>query len=369
MRARAFRLASRPAIALGALVVLLAADSPSGSKPAPPAVPRAWSVTQRAIGEGKATGRYWQVDYLLRNDGPIAREIRPDALSAVVSGSVSNSRVPGHARPIASRVEASGKSGLSSSCDVIPSSDESRRCRQRLTLQAWPADKGCDPPDPIAKAAVRLVALTEQPMVAIEPGKSLRVRLRLEHDHFLYGPHDALLGTRTVELKLGPDTVMDTLTLDRETDMPKRPTGTWPGLNNPPSDRLDTRVFTSGPDSLHLEAHIPGNQSFRFKETQVRYGTRMRLRFWYLVARGTEGEGKASIVQYKDAPTAWKILTDGDICLPLGTVGRWVKVEKTFVTEAEATSLTLEFRLPGDIGEMWIDDVALEPVDDNAGGP
>jgi len=361
--------ASRPAVLAGILAALLAADSPSNLKPKPTPAPGPWTVTHRAIGEGRGLGRFWKVDYVLRNDGTTAREVRPEAFSAVVSGSVSNSRVPGHARPRASRVEVSGSSGLSSSCDVIPSEDEARRCRERVVLQAWPADLGAEPPDPIAKAAVRLVALSEQPAIAIAPGASLRVRLRLEHDHFLYGPHDSLLGTREVVLKLGADTVKDTLALDREIQLPKKASGEWAGLHEPPADRLDACLFVSAPNSLHIEAHIPGNQSYRFKECPIRYSTRMRLRFWYLIAAGTEGDGKVMVVQYKDAPTAWKILSDGDLTLPLTTVGRWVKVEKTFRTESEATSLTLEFRLPGDIGEMTIDDLTLEPAEDDAGGP
>ena len=45
-------------------------------------------------------------------------------------------------------------------------------------------------------------------------------------------------------------------------------------------------------------------------------------------------------------------------------MGRWVKVEKIFKTEAEATTLALDFRIitnGADVGEMWIDDVSLEP--------
>ena len=86
------------------------------------------------------------------------------------------------------------------------------------------------------------------------------------------------------------------------------PKAGWPA---PPEDRRDTRLFVSGPDSLHLEAHIPGNQYYRFPERPVRYGTKMRLRFWYLIASGTEGECRARIAQYKDTPTAWKVLSDG----------------------------------------------------------
>jgi hypothetical protein len=90
----------------------------------------------------------------------------------------------------------------------------------------------------------------------------------------------------------------------------------------------------------------------------------MRLRFWYLVAAGTEGEGRARIAQYKDTPTSWRPLNSAGFERCLKTVGRWTKVEHIFTTDAEATTLALDFRIAGDgdIGEMWIDDVSLEPV-------
>ena len=338
-----------------------------------PSQGRSWTIVRRAVGEGRGHGRFWQVDYTLRNDGPTARTIRPDEVAAVVSGTVSNSRVPSHARPKESNVVISGASGLVASCDVIPSADDTRRCREHATLHVWPADKGPNPPEPAvvasAKPTVKLASMREPAAWTIAPGGTLRVRLKLEHDHFLYGPHDALLGPRTVELTLGAAKVSDRLPLDRETDLPRKALGPWPAANDPPADRLDARMFVSAPDSLHVEAHVPGNQSYRFKECPIRYGTKMRLRYWYFIAAGTEGDAKALIVQYRESPTAWKSLSEGDVTQTLTTVGRWVKVEKVFRTEPEATSLTLEFRLPGDIGEMWIDDVSLEPVDDGAGAP
>ena len=114
----------------------------------------------------------------------------------------------------------------------------------------------------------------------------------------------------------------------------------------------------------YLEAHIPGNQYYRFPERPVRYGTKMRLRFWYLIAAGTEGECRARVAQYKDTPTAWKVLNEGAHEEVLTTVGRWVKIERVFRTECEATTLALDFRISGgaEVGEMWIDDVSLEPV-------
>ena len=349
------------------LVSLGPVAAPANDGPIPPPLAKPWTVVRRTVGEGRDQGRFWQVDYLLRNDGPTAQTLRREEISLVVSGMVSNSRVPCHACPKPAKIALSGTSGLSAECDVIASTDESRRCRERAVLYVWPAALGPNPPDPAAPIKISAAGPPAAP--AIPPGGSVRVRLRLEHDHFLYGPYDPLLGRRDLSLTLGSAGLKDVLPLDRQSDLPRRAAGPWPGVNDPPADRRDARVFLSAPDSLHLEAHVPGNQSYRFRECPVRYGTKVRLRYWYLIAPGTEGEGRASIVQYKDAPTAWKILSDGDVVQTLPTMGRWVKVEKVFRTEAEATSLTLEFRLPGDVGEMWIDDLSLEPVEDDSARP
>ena len=66
------------------------------------------------------------------------------------------------------------------------------------------------------------------------------------------------------------------------------------------------------------------------------------------------------------------MLHAGDFEQCLKNIGRWTKVERIIQTEPEATTLTLEFKIMGEteIGEMWIDDVSLEPVDSTAlGGP
>jgi hypothetical protein len=188
----------------------------------------------------------------------------------------------------------------------------------------------------------------------------VRVRLRLEHQHVLYGDYDPLLAVRTVELSLGGATVRDVVAIDREQYL-AQPRCTWP---EPPEERRDTRHAVSGPDSLHLEAHVPGHHYYRYPDRAVRYGTKMRLRFWYLIAAGTEGECRVRIAQYKDTPTSWRMLNSGGFERCLRTVGRWTKVEHVFTTEAEATTLALDFRIAGeaDVGEMWIDDVSLEPL-------
>jgi len=138
------------------------------------------------------------------------------------------------------------------------------------------------------------------------------------------------------------------------------PKSNWPEI---PEDRRDTRMSVTGPDSLHLEAHVPGNQSYRFPEQPVRYATKMKLRFWYFIAKGTEGEFFGRIAQYKETATEYKALPKGGREECMATVGKWVKVEWIFRTEPEATTLLLDFRISGaEVGEVWIDDVSLEPI-------
>jgi hypothetical protein len=200
----------------------------------------------------------------------------------------------------------------------------------------------------------------------LAPGEKVNVRLRLEHQHVLYGDYDPLLGIQNIELVLGANTFRDQVPLDREHYL-AQPRYTWP---EPPDGRRDTHHFVSAPDSLHLEAHTPGHQSYSYPERPVRYGTKMRLRFWYMIAAGTEEECRVRLSQYKDTPTSWRPLPGGGFEQVLETVGSWTKVERIIRTEPEATSAALDFRLVGEtnVGEMWIDNVSLEPLGTSSPG-
>jgi hypothetical protein len=331
------------------------APSLAGTPPDNPS-PGRLKVVERVLTQDQGD---WQVDYCLKLDGSKPLVLAPAEVGARVEGWLSNSRVAVHATPRRSEcLIANG--GSMTAADVISSPDESNRCRERAVLRVW-AGKACDsPPPPRGGDPEPLKAVT------VEPGGLLRVRLRLEHQHCLYGDYDPLLGRRELELRLGADTVRDSLPLDREQYL-AQPKDTWP---EPPEDHKDTRHFMTGPDSLLLEAGVPGNQYFRFPERKVRYSSRMRLRFWYMIAPGTEGEFKARVAQYRESPNAWKVLSDGGSEHTLKTVGRWVKFEKIIKTESEATTMALDFRISGaEIGEVWIDDVTLEPIDAAPGGP
>ena len=98
----------------------------------------------------------------------------------------------------------------------------------------------------------------------------------------------------------------------------------------------------------------------------------MRLRFWYMIAPGSEGEFKARIAQYRESPNAlWKVLSDGGSEHTLKTVGRWGQVRRrSSRPNPKPRRWALDFRIASaEIGEVWIDDVSLEPIDAAPGGP
>ncbi len=315
-----------------------------------------YEVVNRTITQDRGD---WRVDWQIRLGGATGVILTGDEITARVEGWVSNSRASGHGLPRWSSLTISGPSNRQASADLIESAEEDHRCRECGVLSVWADESG-------APATGRQAAVEPQPALSLAPGATFRVRLRLEHRHVVYGDYDLLLGTRTLELWLGTALIRDVLPLDREQVL-ARPA---PVALEPPDDRRDGRYYTSAPDSLHLEAHVPGNQSLRFPEIPVRYGTRMRLRFRYLVAAGTEGACLARVAQYKDTPTAWKSLSAGRIEEPLETVGKWTRVDRVIRTEPDATTLALDFLiLDSETGEVWIDDVSLEPVDARRKGP
>ena len=317
----------------------------------------------------------WQVDYAFKNTGAEAITLRPKDVGARVEGWLSNSRIAAHANPRLAQCSIDGQSASTAFAEVVASSEELKRCRERVALWVGSGSMPPSPPNPtpnpsLGSFGTSAQAVRNQPSalvpVTVEAGELVRVRLRFEHLHTILGDYDPLLGRRNLELRLGSTTFRDALPLDREQYL-AQPKGAWP---EPPDDRKDARYFVTGPDSLHLDADMPGANYFRFPERKVRYSTRMRVRFWYRIAPGTEGELHAKITQYRESPESWKVLTDGGSDLHLTTTGHWVRFDKVIRTEPEATTLAIDFRIsPCDVGEAWIDDVILEPADAPNGGP
>jgi hypothetical protein len=337
-----------------------AGDGPVGG-PARPAPTLAMAARTVAQDQGA-----WVVDYRLRHTGKAPVVVAPEDVAVKVESWVSNSRVASHAVPRHSVLEIARGPELSAVAKVIDAADEEHKCREKLTGQvrsvpdASKPDATCEKPGSTPNGRKPADPAPRPKPLNLEPGGLVHVRLRLEHQHVIFGEYDPLLGVRNVAITLGGSTVRDVVALDHEHYL-AQPKFSWP---EPPDDRRDTRHSVSGPDSLHLEAHVPGHHYYRYPDRPVRYGTPMRLRFWYLVAAGTEGECRFRVAQYKDTPTSWRMLNDAGFENCLKVVGRWTKVEHIFTTDAEATTLALDFRIAGDtdIGEMWIDDVSLEPV-------
>lgn len=350
-----------------ALVVGLACTAATGAEePAarePPAPKLSLAMAGRTVAQDQGA---WVVDYRLRHTGPSAVVVAPEDVAVKVESWVSNSRVASHAVPRHSLLTIAHGPELTAVARVIEAADEEHRCREKLVCQlsvarapsAAEASRGTPPAGPGRQKSADSGQRTRP--LNLEPGAIVQVRLRLEHQHVIFGEYDPLLGVRAVELTLAGATVRDVVSMDREHYL-AQPRFSWP---EPPEERRDTRHSVSGPDSLHLEAHIPGHHYYRYPDRPVRYGTPMRLRFSYLIAAGTEGECRYRVAQYKDTPTSWRMLNDAGFEKCLKVVGRWTKVEYVFTTDAEATTLALDFRIAGDtdIGEMWIDDVSLEPV-------
>lgn len=334
------------------VIGVLACSAARAAGPGP-----AWTIVERTIVQDLG---HWRVEYRLRLESSTALVLGPDDVKARVEASVSNSRVPSHTAPRPSLLLLSSRTCMMATTDVVPSNDEARRCRERARMAICLADR---PPAGWADFARKPIkgddAAPAFSELKVPPGGEVLVRLRLEHDHFLHGAYDPLLGVREVTLELGPTSFRDRVPLDREHYLALPPAVFAP----PPADRLDTRYFVTAPDSLHLESHVPGNASYKLTEQPVRYATLMRLSYWYLIACGTEGECRVRIQQSREAPNSYKMLSEGSRDEVLPIMGRWVHVEYVFRTEPEATNLMIDFRIAGaDVGEMWVDDVQLAPV-------
>ena len=333
---------------LGALVPATTAAEDGGSIGTPNRV----TLERRSARQDRGA---WVVDYRLRNETSAGLVVTPGEVGVKAEGWVSNSRIVGHGTPRKVAVEVRPAEKAAAEGDVIASADEAIRCRERVSLAIWSDDRAQDP------AATPADALAP---ISLAPGATGLVRLRIAHQHVVRGDYDPLLGVRTIAFRIGEETFRDEVALDEE-DRVAHPEVSWP---EPPEERRDTRYFVSAPDSLHLEAHVPGRQYYRFTDRPVRHGARMKLSFWYLLARGTLGEARVRLAQYKDTPTSHRALPAGGLDRELKVVGRWTRVETIVRIEPEATAAALDFRISSDanLGEMWIDDVTLEPVDPDA---
>ena len=237
----------------------------------------------------------WVVDYRLRYMGKTGVIITSDKIAVRAEGWVSNSRVPGHALPRWSSLVVSQRPDLSATSEVVATAEEARRCRERLVVSIWTEDQNKPMPRldvasaitiPAGKApATNLAESATALPLSLGPQAIVGVRLRFEHHHVLYGEYDPLLAMRSIMLTIGSITVGEVIRLDREQYL-AQPKFHW---SEPPQERRDPLHAISSPDSLHLEAHIPGHQYYQFAERPVRYSTSMRFAVLVLDCRRHRG--------------------------------------------------------------------------------
>jgi hypothetical protein len=297
----------------------------------------------------------WTIRYQLEYRGERPEQLSAHDVGVDYAAWVANSRCRSHAVPRRSLARATADEGPAVAM-VIDSPNERARCRERISLCLT---SGAEPSEdrPAVKASPFPFELAR--------GRTTCLYVTLEHDHFLHGNYDPLLGERDLVLHIGSCRLHDTVVLDAE----QAPAMPRIKLSTPPRERMDARQYHSAPDSLYLAADMPGYQYFRFDDMPVRYGTSFRLRFWYLIAVGSEGSCHARVMEYQDTPNAWYRL-DGGFDEALPSQGRWERFEQTFHTLRDTTTIALDFRIIGaNVGELWIDDIELEPLYADSGTP
>jgi hypothetical protein len=327
--------------------------------------PSAWSIDQRVVSLDQSQGQVWQIDYRLRNTTSVPQVLLRNQVRCMVDGWVSNSRASGHSRPRSTHLEWD-RPGTGADAEVLSSRDQADRCNERGTFEAWSLALGYEPRAVGLALASGIAAPLGSLALVIPPDGILCLRIRIAHEHFLYGDYEPLLGTRIIALRLNEAELLDEVELDgpiRSTREAPR----WPPLD-PPIERRDPLVYLTPPDSLYLAAHLPGQGYYR-ASGHVRYGTRMRLSFCYLLGTGCDADAVMRLTQLKQGPALWKPLPDGQKEICLTTRGRWTRVERVFRTEVEATTMTLEFRISGELGDLWIDDVRVEPLEPGVEDP
>jgi hypothetical protein len=337
-----------------------AAEEPY-NRPTLERVGRSVSLTRPDRGEeGDHRRRWltWKVEYRLRNSGSTPLIVEPESIDCTVEGWASNSRADGHGLPRRADHALGPGDDLESIAILIDTDSPTGSCAERATLQVWPEEGPSQAePEPGASCEPSLGPF------GLAPGDVLRARLRLEHRHHLHGPAEPLLGSREITLRIGPASFRDGVSLGQDAS-PDRPLDQ---LGPIPDERRDPRFYFSPPDSLYLDAALPGFRSYQFRDLKVRRDTPMRLRFRYYRSLDSTGSARFELKQYQDVPSSYRVLTEAKRVESLDRLGEWVLVEHSFRSEPIATTMQLKFVLDCEAegpSALWLDDILLEPVDE-----
>ena len=146
----------------------------------------------------------WIIDLHLCNCREQGVLINPEEFRLKIEGWVSNSRITSHAVPRWSSLSLTHNINQMVHTDVIAAAEDVHRCREHLTILVWAEErfgsdsefllKPKDDPKTSTDLLSRLSSETLSPS-SLGPGETLHVRLRIDHQHTLYGEYDPLLGT------------------------------------------------------------------------------------------------------------------------------------------------------------------------------
>ena len=296
--------------------------------------------TSREVRQDKGT---WVVSYKLRS--PFGEEafVRRSDVVMTLAGTASNSAVPGDGvcrefRIIASDAEKSpGNFGRHA---IHLDESDARSCRMAIRVEMGDKD-----------AAV------------ISPGRDLDLRIFFEHNHFVYGIWEPILGNWSLGVDMGEFQFRDRLKLD----MAER---ARPDLAiNVGEGSRDETYSKSAVNSVYFASHDPCKNNVSVNNIPVRYGTKLRFSFRYLVAVGTEGEPCVELRQETDVGNMWKRIYDADMTIVLTTVGKWHEYSGIINVDGSGSLLDVRFRLASsDVGEVWISDLQLKEVGFSASG-
>ncbi len=292
-------------------------------------------------------GGQWNIIYKLKYCGEESIELLGQDIDLEYEAWVANSALPPHTIPKKSAVKFSLAEINSAQNVIIDNSNDRYRCKERISI-AFSTNQKSE--EKQFKGKMYWIPLR------LNPQQEFWCYINLAHEHFLYEKYDPLLGERRLKIRFGKYYFFDIIPLNQEHYSAQSDVR----LSKIPDERLDIRQFHSAPDSLYLATDIPGFQYFRFDDAPVKYGSQLRLSFYYLIAHGTDGHCHARVMEYQDTPNAWYRL-NGAFDEQLAGQGHWRKFEQIFCVSNNTTTIALDFRIvEANIGEMWIDDVILE---------
>jgi hypothetical protein len=292
----------------------------------------------------------WQIDYSLVNDLSENLVLLPKDINAKVEGWVSNSADPALINP---RLSSHRLQNLAPTRNHLgPANDPADDCYELVKIDLWAGDDA---------QPLEINKLKKQ-SVAIAPGQTFHVRVSIEHSHTVYGDYLPLLGERTIQIEISP-----AISLEHNADLTSEldfvlPDDTWPEI---PEDKRSDEFFISAPHSLLLEGNVPGGSTCRLPERNARFGTRMRLTYYYRIAEGTEAKFDVDITQSQRNAYTWKSISHAEVEFTHAPSRYWRKVDKIIKIDPSANTIAVDFRLnPTDaVGRVWIDDVILTTID------